>query len=81
MWVQLAPSSHRALSVPERHWDYDRFPVQPVLSHDSQDADYLRLWRTSLTTLAGETEVAAGATAAVAGVVADPTAGGADAQL
>lgn len=81
MWVQLAPSSHRALSAPERHWDSGRFPAQPVLLHGSRDADSLRPWTTSSTTLADGTEVAAGAAAAAAGVAADPTAGGADAQL
>lgn len=84
MWVQLVPSWHRAQSVPELHWDCDRFPAQPVLSRGSPDADCLRPWTTmSSTTLAvGGTEVAAGAAAVAAvDVAADPSAGGADAQL
>lgn len=79
MLVRLVPSLHRAGAVPER--DCDRFPAQPDLSHGSRDADSLRPWTKSSTTVAGGTEAAAGATAVAAGVAADPTAGGADAQL
>lgn len=69
------------LSVPERHWGCDRFPAQPVLSRGSPDADYLRPWTTSSTTQTDGTEVAVGAAAAAVDVAADPTVGGADAQL
>lgn len=89
MWVLLEPSWRLVASDPERHQADGRVQAQPALLNDchSEHACFLHPWMTSSMMAAGGTEAAADVVAAAAdvatteGVVVDPTAGGADAQL